>query len=168
MRRGWKVWILAIVSVFAYVPAVAARAPSPSKRAFHYRPVTRTHYRSFIRSLGYRERIYSARGRRGHFVALAGDPYSGFGFYPLPVRYQIGAWRYHMTHPRPPWQNPILFAIAADAARYYYWIPTNQQSYRYGVFNPYDGVGTPFFAGWYGPAGDDDEPSPFPFGRPYR
>jgi hypothetical protein len=29
-----------------------------------------------------------------------------------------------------------------------------------------DGVGTPFFGGYYGPAGDDDQPAPFPFGRP--
>ena len=70
-----------------------------------------------------------------------------------------------MRHQRPPWQNPVLFAIAADAARYNYWVPANQ-GYRYGVFNPVDGVGTPFFGGYYGPADDDEEP-PFPFGRPY-
>ena len=103
----------------------------------------------------------------GPLYDLAGDPESGFGFYPLPIRYRIGAWRYRVSHQRPPWQNPVLFAIAADAARYNYWIPTDQPSYHYGVFNPYDGVGTPFFAGDYGPAGDDDEPPPFPFGRPY-
>ncbi len=40
----------------------------------------------------------------------------------------------------------------------------------YGVYNPVDGVGTPFFAGYYGPAGDsdeDDNDSGFPFGHPY-
>ena len=52
-------------------------------------------------------------------------------------------------HQRPPWDNPVLFAIAADASRYNDWIPTNQ-GYRYGVFNPEDGVGTPFFGGYYG------------------
>jgi hypothetical protein len=46
------------------------------------------------------------------------------------------------------------------------WIPADR-GYHYGVFNPVDGVGTPFFGGYYGPAGDDDEPPPFPFGRPY-
>ncbi len=38
-------------------------------------------------------------------------------------RYRIGAWRYRLTHRRPYWQTPVLFAIAADAARYNYWIP---------------------------------------------
>jgi hypothetical protein len=171
MRRGWKVWVLAIVSTFAFASAVAAQAPSPSKRSVHhrqvYRHVSSTHYRSYIRGIGRGGHIFYTTGQRGHYIDLAGDPESGFGFYPLPVRYQIGAWRYRVRHQRPPWQNPVLFAIAADAARYNYWIPTDQQSYHYGVFNPYDGVGTPFFAGYYGPAGDDDEPPPFPFGRPY-
>jgi len=171
MRRGWMVWVLAIVSTFAFASAAAAQASSPSKRSVHYRQVYRhvsgTHYRTSIRGIGRGGHIFYTTGRRGHYIDLAGDPESGFGFYPLPIRYRIGAWRYRVSHQRPPWQNPVLFAIAADAARYNYWIPTDQQSYHYGVFNPYDGVGTPFFAGYYGPAGDDDEPLPFPFGRPY-
>jgi hypothetical protein len=67
----------------------------------------------------------------------------------------LSHWRYRLRHQRPPWQNPVLFAITADAARY-----------RYGVFDPVEGVGTPFFGGYYGHADDDEEP-PFPFGRPY-
>jgi hypothetical protein len=171
MRRGWMVWVLAIVSTFAFASAAAAQAPLPSKRSVHYRQVYRhvsgAHYRTSIRGIGRGGHIFYTTGRRGHYIDLAGDPESGFGFYPLPIHYRIGAWRYRVSHQRPPWQNPVLFAIAADAARYNYWIPTDQQSYHYGVFNPYDGVGTPFFAGYYGPAGDDDEPPPFPFGRPY-
>ena len=61
----------------------------------------------------------------------------------------------------------MRFAIAADAARYNYWLPVANGGYRYGVFNPIDGVGTPFFAGYYGPAGGYDE-APTLFGRPYR
>jgi len=110
-------------------------------------PITHLHPRNR------REGISSTRQGGGPLYRLAGDPESGFGFYPLPIHYRIGAWRYRVSHQRPPWQNPVLFAIAADAARYNYWIPTDQQSYHYGVFNPYDGVGTPFFAGYYGPAG---------------
>jgi hypothetical protein len=171
MRRGWKVWVLAIVSTFAYTSVVSAQVQSRKSVHSHYRQeshrqVSGPHYRTTLRSIGPRGHIYTT-GRRGHYIDLAGDPESGYGFYPLPVRYRIGAWRYRVSHQRPPWQNPVLFAIAADAARYNYWIPTDQQSYHSGVFNPYDGVGTPFFAGWYGPAGDDDEPRPFPFGRPY-
>jgi hypothetical protein len=52
--------------------------------------------------------------------------------------------------------KPVLFAIAADAMRYYAWIPANQ-GYRFGVFNPIDGVGTPFFGGYYGSANDSDD-----------
>lgn len=87
-------------------------------------------------------------GRRAHFADLVGDPESGYGFYPLPLQYRLGAARYRMYHPTPWWHNPVYYAIAADAARYNYWIPANQ-GYRYGVFNPNDGVGTPFFAGYY-------------------
>jgi hypothetical protein len=168
MRRGWKAGVLAIVTVFAFASYAAAKAASRSKGIGHYKQVM--HPRGYIRSLGHGDwRGLTARrahGRGTGYVALVGDPNSGLGFYPLPIRYRIGAWCYHLTHRRPPWQNPVLFAIAADAARYNYWIPGNQ-GYRYGVFNPYDGVGTPFFGGYYGPAGDDDEPPPFPFGRPY-
>jgi hypothetical protein len=171
MRRGWKAWVLAIVTAFACAFAAAAQANSPSKRAVYHRHVSGTLHRSFILSIGYGSRLYGlrthgvSRGRRGHFVALVGDPDSGLGFYPLPIRYRIRAWRYRVRHQRPPWQNPVLFAIAADAARYNYWVPANE-GYRYGVFNPVDGVGTPFFGGYYGHADDDEEP-PFPFGRPY-
>jgi hypothetical protein len=82
------------------------------------------------------------------------------------MKYRIGAWHHHLRNQAPPWQNPVLFAIAADAARYYNWYP-GYQGYHYGVFDPVEGFGTPFFAGFYGPAGDDDEDRPFPFGRPY-
>jgi hypothetical protein len=171
MRRGRKAWVLAIVTAVAFASGAAAQAHSPSKRTIYYRQVNGTLHRSYIRSIGYGSRLYGLRahgvfrGRRTRFVALVGDPDSGLGFYPLPIRYRIGAWRYRVRHQRPPWQNPVLFAIAADAARYNYWVPANE-GYRYGVFNPVDGVGTPFFGGYYGRADDDEEP-PFPFGRPY-
>jgi hypothetical protein len=173
MRRFWKAWFLAIIVTFAFAPGAAAQARSPSKGIVHYRHVSGTPHRSFIRSLGHGGRhLYGLRahgvfgGRRTRFVALVGDPDSGLGFYALPIHYRIGAWRYRLRNRRPPWQNPVLFAIAADAVRYNDWIPANQ-GYRYGVFNPVDGVGTPFFGGYYGPAGDDDALPPFPFGRPY-
>ena len=168
MRRVWMAWVLAIVTAFACASVAAAQAHS---RAVYHRHVSGTLHRSYIRSIGYGSRLYGLRahrvlrGRTGRFVALVGDPDSGLGFYPLPMRYRIGAWRYRVRHQRPPWQNPVLFAIAADAARYNYWVPANQ-GYRYGVFDPVEGVGTPFFGGYYGQADDDEEP-PFPFGRPF-
>ncbi|MGI8569251.1 MAG: hypothetical protein ACR2KT_09405 [Methylocella sp.] len=172
MRRGWKAWFLAIVTTFAIAPGAAAQARSPSKGIVHYWHVSGTLHRSFIRSLGHGGRhLYGLRAhglfgsRRTRFADLVGDPDSGLGFYALPIHYRIGAWRNRLRNRRPPWQNPVLFAIAADAVRDNDWIPSNR-GYRYGVFNPVDGAGTPFFGGYYGPAGDD-EPPPFPFGRPY-
>jgi hypothetical protein len=171
MHRGWKAWVFAIVTAFISTFAAAVQAHSPSKRAVYYRHASGMLHHSYIRSIGYGSSLYGRRahrvfgGRRTRFAALVGDPDSGLGFYPLPTRYRIGAWRYHLRNRRPPWQNPVLFAISADAARYNYWVPANE-GYRFGVFNPVDGVGTPFFGGYYGHA-DDDEELPFPFGRPY-
>ena len=148
MRRNWTIGVLAIAAAFAFVPA-AAQASTPHKGTAAHRHAGSPSHRTYIRSVGRGERALYTTGRKGHMIDLVGDPESGFGFYPLPVRYRIGAARYRATHPRPPWDNPVLFAIAADASRYYDWIPTNQ-GYRYGVFNPEDGVGTPFFGGYYG------------------
>ncbi len=171
MQRGLILGVFVIVSLFAWASAAGAQAPVKRNPAHRHASLTR----SYIRSLGPHGRIvYANRAHRlgrGHgtgYADLVGDPDSGLGFYPLPIRYRIGAWRYRVMHPRPPWDNPVIYAIAADAARYDYWTPVADQGYRYGVFNPYDGVGTPFFGGYYGPAGDDDEPPPAPFGRPYR
>ena len=164
MRLCWKPFVLAIAAAFVFAPA--AQASPRSKHSVSYRHAGGMSHHSFIRGIG-NSRAHGVSRRHGTgFADLVGDPGGGLGFYSLPARYRVGAWRYRVRHQRPPWQNPVLFAIAADAVRYNDWIVTNQ-GYRYGVFNPNDGVGTPFFGGYYGPAGDDDEPSPPPFGRPY-
>jgi hypothetical protein len=109
---------------------------------------------------------HAARGHAGHYAALVGAPGSGLGFYPLPYRYRLGAWRYHQRFGYVPYPSAIQSAVAADAVRTYGSFPADR-GYRYGVFNPNDGVGTPFFAGYYGPAGGDDD-APAIFGHPYR
>ncbi len=171
MRRGWKAWIVAIVASFALAPAAGAQVPARSKAAAHH-PLPAGPLRTGRSVWHEGGRIVYAPGPRGRshrtgFADLVGDPDSGLGFYALPIQYRVGAWRYRMRNERPPWLNPIRFAIAADAARYNYWLPVGPNGYRYGVFNPNDGVGSPFFAGYYGPAGSGDEP-PTLFGRPYR
>src|SRR5437868_5992771 len=100
MLRGWKAWVLAIITAFACASAAAAQAHSPSKRVVYHRHASGMLHHSFIRSIGYGSRLYGLRahrvsGARGTgFVALVGDPDSGLGFYPLPIKYRIGAWRY--------------------------------------------------------------------------
>jgi hypothetical protein len=112
---------LAIVTTLGFAPAVTAEAPSPSKRTVYYRQVSGRLHHNYIRSLGRRG------GRVGYTCNLVGNPDSGPGFCPLPIKYRIGAWRCRLTHRRPYWQNPVLFAIAADAARYNFWIPGNRE-----------------------------------------
>jgi hypothetical protein len=88
MCRGWKAGVLAIVAAFACASAAGAQAHSPSNRTVYHRHVSGTLHRSFIRHIGY-GRVYGLRahhvlrGRRGHFVALVGDPDNGLGFYPF-------------------------------------------------------------------------------------
>lgn len=81
----------------------------------------------------------------GHLVDLTGDAYSGLGFYPLPRAYRAAAARYGAYRTA---TNPIRFAVASQAIETGYTFPAGND-YRFGVFNPNDGVGTPFFAGYY-------------------
>jgi hypothetical protein len=98
----------------------------------------------------------------GHYADLVGDPDSGLGFYPLPWAYRVGAWRARQRQAYNAYDD-VRFAIMSQAIYSYAW-PYNDN--RASVFNVYDGYGTPFFAGYYGP-GDPDAPRG-PFGRPYR
>lgn len=106
-------------------------------------------------------------GRR--YVDLVGDRRSGLGFYPLPASIRASAERYRLAHSYyGPYGNPVQQAVIADSVRSWAWTPTSAvNGYRYGVFDPIDGVGTPFFAGYYSAgtrdASDDDEPL---FGSP--
>lgn len=162
---GWSrlAWVIAIAATFAFASAASAK-PRHHHLAKHSRYIHRVRHSGRVGHLP-----LGASGRGRGYVELVGDPQSGLGFHPLPLRYRVGAWRYHMRHRgEPPWiRNGVIYAMMADAARYDYYWPTPVNSYRYGVYSPFDGVGTPYFGGFYGPAaGDEDEPA-FPFGRPY-
>jgi hypothetical protein len=109
--------------------------------------------------------LRSQRGERGgHYAELVGDPDSGLGFYPLPWVYRVGAWRERQRRAYNSY-NAVRFAIMSSALYSTAWWPY-YGSHR-GVFNPYDGYGTPFFAGYYGPAGDPGAPRG-PLGNAYR
>jgi len=176
MRSSWMAGVIAIAATFACVSLAAAQSASAHRPAGHHKQVNaKSHAMRTVGRGG--ARLGFAPGERGTwqghggagYAALVGDPRSGLGFYPLPLKYRVGAWRYRMRTQRPPWANPIYSAVASDAARYNYgWtIPTPANDYHYGVFNPYDGVGTPFFAGYYGPAGNEDDDDHPLFGTPY-
>lgn len=151
----------ALLAIAASVLLIFA---APSKASEHVRGYNARHERRIAgTALVYAHgRVAHGRQRGGHFAELVGDPDSGLGFYPLPWVYRAGAWRERQRHAYNAY-NDIRFAIMSQAIYSYAW-PYDDR--RPGVFNPYDGYGTPFFAGYYGP-GDPDAP-PSPLGRPYR
>lgn len=89
---------------------------------------------------------YAAAGPTG-FVDLSQDGGSGAGFYPLPAPYRRDARRQRAIEYAGE-RSAIGTAIASEAIGYDY-----DEGYYFGnghgVFNPDDGVGTPFFAGYY-------------------
>jgi hypothetical protein len=156
MGRVWTVACVALAAAFLMASDAAAKASLPSKRGPTYGKAGSTLQRGSsaaprqVRSrVAYAPRAYGVtRGPRTVFADIVGDPDSGYGFYPLPPEVQYRAARYRAVHRRFWWQNPVVSAMAADAVRNPCFIPANQ-AYRCGVFNPIDGVGSPFFAGYY-------------------
>jgi hypothetical protein len=129
-----------------------------------------------------RGRIGYVRGEQGSrfghtrgYAALVGDSESGLGFYPLPERYREGAARYRYYNGSSRryfglygYGNAVQQAVLFDAIRNPSFTPTSAvNGYRYGVFDPIDGVGTPFFAGYYSAGTRDASDGPEPiFGNP--
>jgi hypothetical protein len=96
-------------------------------------------------SIDYTREYPAARYGHGQLVDLVGDEYSGLGFYPLPRQYREAATRYGRYRIA---TNAIRYAVASQAIETGYFFPAGDD-YRFGVFNPNDGVGSPFFAGYY-------------------
>ena len=86
------------------------------------------------------------RGDSG-YVDLSQDEGSGAGFYALPAPYKAEARRQRAVQYRND-SAAIGTAIASEAIEYDY-----DEGYAFGnghgVFDPVDGVGTPFFGGYY-------------------
>jgi hypothetical protein len=158
MRQVWTWFCLAAAVVVAIAvasdadakpPAGAKRTSVSGKAASVHPQASAIAPRYFRGRVAYAPRAHgTARGHGTGFADLVGDANSGFGFYPLPDEVQYHAARYRAVHRRFWWRNPVISAMAADAARNPCFIPANQ-AYRCGVFNPIDGVGSPFFAGYY-------------------
>jgi hypothetical protein len=148
--------LLAIAMTFAFVSSASAKGPQRAHKTSTYGKISVKTQRAAspkqknVRALlSYGTASHNPRkGRKGGFADLVGDPYSGYGFYALPPEIRIAAARYRQRYGPRWWQNPVLSAMVADAIRTPCFIPANQ-AYRCGVFNPIDGVGTPFFAGYY-------------------
>jgi hypothetical protein len=101
------------------------------------------------------------------FAPLIGDRQSGFGFYPPAGR--AYAYRYGRGYDRQTTKEAMREALINQGAYSFYGTGGGVPSERHAhsMFNPVDGYGTPFFAGYYGPAGDPDEDRG-PFGKPYN
>ena len=112
------------------------------------------------------ERSNPKGAREGtHLSALVGDRESGLGFHALPNHLRP-------IHPVDRRGDAIRYAIATEAGYGYYYGIGGDEGFRGGhhhaLFNPVDGYGSPFFAGYYGSARDDDsEPGPIG-GTPYK
>jgi hypothetical protein len=86
-------------------------------------------------------------GDASGFVDLSEDSGSGAGFYPLPKPYRAGAQRSRAAAAADG-EEALGVALASEAVGDEF-----DEGYVFGnshsVFNPVDGVGTPFFGGYY-------------------
>ena len=164
MRFGKTAAALTIAATLASVYAVPAQAAA--KHGVHHK--TLAQIRGNHMSLRFADP--SMMGARGHghhgtgMAALVGDRDSGLGFYNPPAQYRAGA---RLAKSRQ--GDAIRYAIGSEMGNgYYYGIGGEDDGARnhHAMFNPVDGYGTPFFAGYYGPAGDPDEDRG-PFGNTY-
>jgi hypothetical protein len=173
---------LAVIAMLAFVgaapaPASAASQQTGKQTGAHSKAHGKVHGKQAgaQRAKGRSARAKSPRarlttlGNSSGFVALVGDKSSGYGFYPLPWHYRVGAWRWRQQRAARS-AEALGVAVASTAVYSYgYGFPGGYGyglSNHHGVFNPVDGYGSPFFAGYYGPAGDSGG-DPGPFGRPY-
>jgi hypothetical protein len=160
---------LAVIAALAFVGAAPAHASASSRHVGAHRAYVKNTGVAFVgvRSAAGRVRgRITTFGRSPRFVDLVGDRDSGFGFYPLPLRYRIGAWRERQRRAIRS-ANAIRFAIASTAIYDYAYADGYGYGYHHGIFNPIDGYGTPFFPGYYGGA-DEPYEDRGPFGRPYN
>jgi hypothetical protein len=134
-----------------------------------YRDTGHGAYRGKNGHIGFARGVTGVAAGQGRYADLVGDSESGLGFYQLPEPYRAGAERYRWTHrPYGPYGNPVQQAVIDDAVRTGAFTPTSAvNGYRYGVYDPIDGVGTPFFAGYYSAGTRDASDGPEPiFGNP--
>ncbi len=92
---------------------------------------------------------YAPQGSTG-FVDLSEDGASGAGFYPLPRQYRTGALQERRRRPAQYAAGPGAIATAVESEAIPYDFDEGYAfGHGHGVFSPMDGVGTPFFGGYY-------------------
>ena len=125
-----------------------------------------SHHRRAATGVSYAPYAHQVARRAGGQRLVSDGPGTGFGFNhsPLPVR--IGAWRQRARQ-----ADATHEAVEDDALTSggYYGFPGDSVygaggRAAYGVFNGADGYGSPYFAGYYGPADGTDYG---PFGHAY-
>lgn len=146
-----------VFSLGAAILATAMLAPQAEAAPRHKPGVT------------YGRHVASHRGavRGGRYALVNEGPGTPYGFYPLPQPYRAAArvarWRQ---------ADAVHEAVETDALTSGGFrsgflgddVAGSVPYSGYGVFNGADGYGTPYFAGWYGPADGADYG---PFGRAY-
>ena len=140
---------MAVVAALAFACAASAHASETVK---HVRRHASRGGHSRLSYADYGAGARNADGRRSSgFAPLVGDPDSGLGFYPLPQQYRAGAARERQRR-AVQYASDIHYAIASEAIGYDYLFPGDEGlgfGNHHGIFNPIDGYGTPFFAGFY-------------------
>jgi hypothetical protein len=134
---------LMVIMAFAAAFTALAKATETPRAAGVHR-VHASHHRHA--NVSYAATAEGAPGPSG-FVDLSQDSGSGAGFYPLPQPYRADARR-HRAIQYAGERNAIGTAIASEAIGYD-WDEGYAFGNSHGVFDPDDGVGTPFFAGYY-------------------
>lgn len=147
-------WILNVGAVVIAATLVAPQADAASR---HKPGVVYSH----------QARSHHGAVRGGRYALVNEGPGTPYGFYPLPQPYRTAArvarWRQ---------ADAVHEAVETDALTSGGFrsgflgddVAGSGPYSGYGVFNGADGYGTPYFAGWYGPADGADYG---PFGRAY-
>lgn len=119
--------------------------------------------------VAYGRQVRTHRGvaRGGRYALVNEGPGTPYGFYPLPGRYRAAARVARARQADAVHEAVETDALTAGGFRSGFPgddVAASVPYSSYGVFNGADGYGTPYFAGWYGPADGADYG---PFGRAY-
>lgn len=147
--------------------ALLAALSLPAGAAPNHHP-KRSHAGATLRFAHAGDHLHGARHHHhAGFVTLSGDRESGLGFYPPAGR----AYAHYYGRPyRGDQAKEDMREALINQSPYSFYgtgsgVPGEQHAHN--MFNPVDGYGSPFFAGYYGPAGDPDDDRG-PFGTPYN